>query len=83
MKHYYTNEDPEIQVLRGRKLLAELTVQIRRDLGHDTTFFRKETWLDILRFSIRDIRDYIPSSKIKDRGKKTKPVMVNNHKRIK
>ena len=82
MQHYYTNQDENINTLRGRKLQAELTVQIRRDLGHDTTLFRKESWLDILRFSIRDIHDFIPSRRVKDRGRKTRPIMVINGKRI-
>jgi hypothetical protein len=83
MQHYYTNDDPEIHVLRGRKLFAEMVVQIRKDLGHDTTLTRKESWLDILRFSIKDISDYIPAKKRNDRGKKTKPVMIVNSKEIK
>ncbi len=83
MQHYYTDSNPDILVLRGRKLLAELTVQIRIDLGHNASSFRKETWLDILRFSIKDIKDYIPTAKVKDRGKKTKPAMVRNKEKIK
>lgn len=83
MQHYYTNIDADTHVLRGRKLLAELTVQIRKDLGHDSPFYRKETWLDILRFSIKDIRDYIPAKHIGDRGKKTRPSMLHVKKKIK
>lgn len=83
MQHYYTNENPEIHVLRGRKLFAELTVQIRRDIGHETSIFRRETWLDVLRISIKDIHEYIPNPKVKDRGKKTRPTMVLNKMKIK
>jgi hypothetical protein len=83
MQHYYTNKDLDIHVLRGRKLFAELTVQIRKDIGHDTRFHRRETWLDVLRFSIKDIHQYVPKNKAKDRGKKSQPDMVLGKKRIK
>lgn len=82
MQHYYTNEDQDIYTLRARKLFAEMTVQIRKDLGHDTPFYRRETWLDVLRFSIKDIHEFIPAKEIKDRGRKTRPSMIQNKKKI-
>lgn len=81
MQHYYTNEDADLHVLRARKLFAELTVQIRKDLGHTSSFRRKETWLDVMRFSIRDISKYIPK-KTGDRGVKTGTPMIYEGKKI-
>lgn len=83
MQHFYTNNDPSVHVIRGRKLFAELAVQIRKDLGHTSSIFRKETWLDVLRFSIKDISTFIPQHKIKDYGKKTGPVMIHDGRKIK
>lgn len=66
--------------LRSLKLYAELKVQIRRDLGNAS---RRESWFDILRLTIKDIKSFIPKYSISDRGRKTNPPMKVNGKDIK
>jgi predicted DNA-binding protein (MmcQ/YjbR family) len=86
MQHFYITSEKEQEetdfILRAKKLLAELIVQIRKDLGH-ANFMNSENWLDILRLNIKDISEYVHESYRKDKGKKTYPSMLFGKKRIK
>lgn len=83
MQHVYSDGDDVVgeakdyNNLRLLKLLAELKVEIRRDLGNA----KAESWIDILRLTITDINSYMPKSYTKDRGRKTLPEMIIKDKK--
>lgn len=80
-QHAYLNRNDPEHGMRMLKLYAELKVQIRKDLGN-VTWASGESWADILRLTITDIRDFLPPGYAKDRGAKTLPDLTFKGKRL-
>ena len=82
MQHFYLSDETSMEYrLRGRKLYFELAVKIRKDLGH-SSFLRRESWLDLMRISIKDISLYVPKKYSKDKSRKTHPAIEYEGKKI-
>lgn len=80
MQAQYNDSDPDHII--ARKLMAELIVQIRKDLGLRSRFSR-ENWLDVMRIYIRDIHEFLPKRHQGHRGKKTYPRLTYKGRAIK
>ncbi len=85
MHFFYSEFDSERDITKDEtnifqfKLYGELVIQIRKDLGH-VKWTESESWLDVIRLTIKDIDEYIPEKFRADRGKKSSPPITINGK---
>lgn len=81
MQSQYNDKDPNGFI--ARKLMAELIVRIRKDLGLRSIFSR-ESWLDVMRIYIRDIHMFVPRHYANARRTRSiRPTIIINGEKIK